>query len=288
MNTLARLKAAKAAEQLLADVGIDKLPIDVFDIAKKINIQVIEKPDATAGVSGALIKTGNDFTIAYATHIKSTGFQRFSIGHELGHLHLDGHAEALLLADQITHESSAGYRSNDQYELEADEFSANLLMPRKLFQIAMRDVGDGLAGIFKLADLCETSRLATAIRYVKLTKEAMAIVVSEEQTLRYAFISDEMKEFPDLTWLQRNSHLPDVPTATFNQNRRNVIDNEQAEYETPMVDWFGGNHSAILREEIIGLGNYGRTLTVLTSDVLADEADEDADLEESWAPRFHR
>ncbi len=288
MNTLSRRKATAAAEELVSQLGIEDLPVNVFAIAKVIGVPVIEKADASAGVSGALVKIDNDFAIAYATHVHSAGFRRFSIGHELGHLHIPGHAEALLPAGEAMHESRAGYRSENPYEREADEFSANLLMPKRLFQAAMRCAGDGLSAILKLADLCETSRLATAIRYVNLTREAMAIVVSEGPTLRHAFLSDELKEFRDITWPQRNSPLPVVPTATFNRGPGNVINRQQAEHETPMDDWFGGRHSSTLCEEIIGLGQYGRTLTVLTSDLSADEVEADGELEDSWRPRFHR
>ena len=288
MDTLARRKAAAAAEELLRQLGIDDLPVDVFDIAKRIGVPVMRKPDASSGISGALVKIDNDFAIAYATHIESPGFRRFSVGHELGHLHIPGHAEALLPAGKAMHESRAGYRSENPHEREADEFSANLLMPKRLFQAAMRRAGDGLSAILKLAELCETSRLATAIRYVNLTSEAMAIVVSEGQTLRYAFLSDELKEFRDINWPRRNSPLPVVPTSTFNVDARNVIDHHQGDGETPMGDWFGGDHSATLCEEIIGLGQYGRTLTVLTSDLSADEDEADGELEDSWRPRFRR
>ena len=288
MDALSRRKATAAAEELVSQLGIDDLPVDVFGIAETIGVPVIEKPDASSGVSGALVKIDNDFAIAYATHVESSGFRRFSIGHELGHLHIPGHAEALLLAGEAMHESRAGYRSQNPYEREADEFSANLLMPKRLFQAAMRRAGDGLSAILKLADQCETSRLATAMRYVNLTSEAMAIVVSEGPSLRYAFLSDELKEFRDINWPRRNSPLPVVPTAAFNQDPRNVIDRQQAEHETPISDWFGGDHSATLCEEIIGLGQYGRTLTVLTTDLSADEDESDGELEDSWRPRFHR
>ncbi len=269
-------------------LDIDSLPVDVFGIAKTIGVPVMEKPDASAGVSGALVKIDNDFVIAYATHVASSGFQRFSIGHELGHLHIPGHADALLPAGSTTHVSRAGYQSENPYEREADEFSANLLMPKHLFQAAMRHAGDGLSAILELADLCETSWLATAIRYVNLTSEAMAIVVSEGSTLRYAFLSDELKEFRDINWPRRNSPLPIVPTVAFNRDPKNVIDREQAEDDIPMGDWFGGDHSATLREEIIGLGRYGRTLTVLTSDLSPEEDESEGELKDSWKPQFRR
>ena len=288
MNTLSRRRAAAAAEDLLNQVGIKEFPVDVVGIAGMIDVSVMAKPDVRSGVSGALIKVDNNFAIAYATHIGSPGFQRFSIGHELGHLHIPGHAEALLSADEVMHESRAGYRSDNVYEREADEFSANLLMPKRLFRPAMLRAGSGLSAILQLADLCKTSWLATAIRYVKLTSDAMAVVVSEGPTLCYAFLSDELKEFHDIDWPKRNAHLPVVPTAEFNRDPRNMVNREQAQYDTPMGDWFGGDHSAILSEEIVGLGRYGRTLTVLTSDLSAEEDQAERELEDSWIPRLHR
>lgn len=287
MDDLARRKAATAAEQLLCDMEVESLPVDVLGIAKRLGVSVIEKPDATSGVSGALLKIGNDFAIAYATHIGSPGFRRFSIAHELGHLHIPGHAESLLPPSQTLHESRAGYRSENPLEREADEFAANLLMPSHLFRAAMRCSGDGLSAILKLSSLCETSRLATAIRYVNLTDEAMAVIVSKGSTLRYAFLSDELKEFRGLSWPRRNSPLPSVPTTEFNRRTANVINRLRVDHETPMGDWFGGDYSANLCEEIIGLGHYGLTLTVLTSEMSVEEDEAERELLESWRPRFN-
>ena len=287
MNKVARRKVVAAAEQLITQISIDELPVDVFTIAERLNITVQEKPASTSGVSGALIKVGNNFAITYSTHISSTGFQRFSVAHELGHMHIPGHAEALFPLGEIEHESQAGYRSTNHLEREADEFAANLLMPRKLFEAAMRGAGDGLSAIIELADHGQTSRIATAIRYANLAPEAMAIVVSKGQTLCYAFLSDELKEFQGLTWPTRNSSLPHVPTATFNQNTSNVGDRKQEEHETPLAHWFGGNSQATVREEIIGLGQYGRTLTVLTCELLPDEDEEERERVESWELKIH-
>ena len=278
--------AVVAAEELLCDLDIVHLPVDVFAVAEKLGVEVIEKPDISAGVSGALIKVGNNFAIAYATHIGSTGFQRFSIGHELGHLCIAGHADALLPEGKAMHESRAGYRTENRYEREADEFSANLLMPKNLFRKSMAASGDGLAAIINLSELCQTSILATAIRYVKLSSEAIAIVVSEGQSICYAFLSNELKEFKNLQWPSPGTPLPSVPTSDFNKERENVVQRLRGEYETPMQDWFGGRHSAALIEEVIGLGKYGRTLTVLTSDLFYEDDDNDQELEDSWTPRL--
>ena len=92
------------------------------------DIKVEGKPDTADGVSGMLLRHGNNFGIVYATHIPSEGFQRFSIGHELGHYFLDGHVDQILPKDGV-HVSRAGFVSADPYELEADQFAAGPLMP---------------------------------------------------------------------------------------------------------------------------------------------------------------
>jgi Zn-dependent peptidase ImmA (M78 family) len=283
---LARRTAGKAAERFLQEQGVTSLPINPIALAEALGITVIEKPDVSEGVSGALIKVDNQFFIAYATHIRSEGFRRFSIGHELGHYLLEGHAEALLPVGRPMHQSQAGYRSDNRYEREADHFSARLLMPNPLFKQAMRTAGEGLEAIISLASLCETSLLATANRYIEETDLPMAMVVSSGQRIDYAFLSDELKEFRDITWPKKGSAVPAVPTATFNRSDANVRNAQREDHESDLRDWFGGRRSAPMTEEIIGLGDYGRTLTILSTETFADDDEEDQDLEERWTPRF--
>jgi hypothetical protein len=56
------------------------------------------------------------------------------------------------------------------------------------------------------------------------------------------------------------------------------------------MDWFDTDRHVRLDEEVIGLGRYGFTLTVLSSESLAESDDEDEDDEEEtverWTPRF--
>jgi hypothetical protein len=55
-------------------------------------------------------------------------------------------------------------------------------------------------------------------------------------------------------------------------------------------DWFDTSRDGGLDEEVIGLGKYGLTLTVLSSEAFTQEDDEPDDEEEtlveSWTPRF--
>src|SRR5262245_11620884 len=119
--------ATMAAEQVSRDYGIAAIPVRPVALARQLGIEVMAKPATTSGVSGMLLRFGNSFGIAYATHIDNAGFQNFSVAHELGHYFLPGHVDAVL-RDGDVHESRAGFTSGDRYEMEADHFAAALLM----------------------------------------------------------------------------------------------------------------------------------------------------------------
>jgi Zn-dependent peptidase ImmA (M78 family) len=284
------LNARRRAEALLREDGIDRLPVDPFAIANDRDIVVQAKADAEPGVSGMLLRHGNTFGILYATHIKSEGFRRFSVSHELGHYFLDGHVDQLL-KDGV-HASHAGFVTADPYELEADHFAAGLLMPEKPFKAAMSKLDGGLTAIEELADKCITSRTATAIRFAELTQHATAVIVSTGDTIDYCFMSDAMKTLPRLSWLRKGTQLPSgTATAVLAANRADVQAGKRVKDEIDVRDWLGGETSRTVLEESIGLGAYGKVLTILSSPSIGrdDEDDDEAEEErlvDSWTPRF--
>ncbi len=286
------LNARRRAESLLRDEGIDRLPVDPFEIAQTRDIVVQANPDTEPGVSGMLLRHGNDFGILYATRIASEGFRRFSVSHELGHYFLDGHVDQLL-KDGV-HTSHAGFVTADPYELEADHFAAGLLMPERPFKNFMADLDGGLDAVIALAEQCQTSRTATAIRFAELSRQATAVIVSTGDTIDYCFMSDAMKTLPNLSWLRKGTRLPaGTATLAFAARRDEVLAGKSISDEVDVRDWLGGETRRSVLEESIGLGAYGKVLTVLSSKTIGrddDEGDEDEWEEEclvkSWTPRF--
>lgn len=279
-------QAKLAAEQLIKGFGITELPINPISIAQERGIEVIAKP-ANPGVSGMLVRLGNDFIIAYATHIDNEAFQRFSISHELGHYFLPGHVEAVTDSSGI-HMSRAGGVSTDRYEIEADQFAASFLMPRHLFFPALKRLKQGLSAVESLAALSKTSLHATAIRYVECTRDAVAIVVSVGNRIDHCFMSESLKAVNGIDWIRKRDALPrNTPTFAFNQNTENVRYAVRTEGTADFQDWFGGSRNIEISEDIIGLGSYGKTLTVLYDIDFPDDEDDDEDsIIESWTPRF--
>lgn len=282
--------ATLAAEKLIHSLPAAALPIDPIALAQSKGITVMAKPAQDPGVSGMLIRVGQEFAIAYATHIDNEEFQRFSVAHELGHYFLPGHPEAVLGSDGI-HQSRADFRSTDRYEIEADRFAAGLLMPRHLFAPAAVRAGKGFAAVESLHKLCKTSLHATAIRYAQCAADPLAIVVSTGDQIDHCFMSDELKALDGIDWLRKHTALPrSTATYAFNQDANKVRNGERADGTSAFQDWFGGPHEIEVTEDVVGLGSYGRTLTVLYEIDLPDEEEREQEqsMRDSWTPRFGR
>lgn len=280
--------AGQKGEKVSVEHGFERLPIDPFAIAETEGLDVEAKPAEIEGVSGGIILTADPPVIFYATNIRSSGFQRFTIAHELGHAKLDGHWEALMQEGPM-HASRAGFsQGHSSVEIEADHFAAGLLMPRRLIRQALRAAPIGLKGAQEVEDRAQCSLTAAAIRMAECADHAVAVVVSQGDAIRYAFLSEPFKRLRPRRWLRKGEPLPDSLTRSFNADPANVEDRAGACGSTTLDAWFGGGELP-LDEEVIGLGTYGRTLTVLSSEAVEadpDEEDEERDLEESWTPRF--
>jgi len=278
----------------LKQEGITTLPVDPFAIAASHDILVEAKPDAADGVSGMLLRHGDTFGILYGTYIPNDGFQRYSISHELGHYFLDGHVDHLLPGDGI-HSSRAGFISGDPYELEAYNFAAGLLMPATLYKRLIIRRDPSLDAVESLASDCRTSLTATAIRFAELTDDAVAVIISTRNVIDYCILSEAMKSLPQLSWLKKGSAVPmGTATARLSASAERVLRGDRAIDEIDVMDWLGGTRSAVVTEEVVGLGTYGKTLTILSSSRIGhkedglDDDDNDAEIVERWTPRFRR
>lgn len=290
---LARKSLAEGTASLvLRELKIDGLRVDPIAIAETKDILVQAKPETVEGVSGMLVKAGDQFGIMYATNIPSKGFQKFSIAHEVGHYCLDGHCDALL--SKGVHYSQAGFRSSDPYEQEADYFAAALLMPELPFRKEMNRHDPGMTCVEALRRACETSLTATAIRYANLTRDGVAVILSSGPTIDYCFMSEGLKAAKGISWIKKGAAVPDgTVTTAFNARPENIRTGERDAGDGRLNDWMGGERVYRVHEEVVGLGQYGRTLTVLNCEGLSSEKeteydDEEVELTESWTPKFRR
>ena len=120
----------------------------------------------------------------------------------------------------------------------------------------------------------------------------MAIIRSAGRTIDYAFMSRALEDFPNLDWIRKGTPLAaDTVTFRFNSNTENVRNAARDKGTSVLQDWLGDRHRQTVVEEVIGLGSYGKTLTVLTGMEAPDEVedeDDDDELEVAWTLRFRR
>lgn len=276
-NKLARAEAEHVAIEVVKDCGFTDFPICPFEIAKKKDIHVEAKKSTQPGVSGFLMRVENTFGIKYASQIQNEGFIRFTVAHELGHYFLPGRPEKLFPNGNGIHQSKSGFISQDPLERQADCFASALLMPEMLFRKAVNKAGSGFAAIEKLAAKCKTSITATAIRYTQFTDEAVAVIVSTGRHIDYCFMSDRIRDINGITWIKKGDPLPSGTTLDFNGDASNIEEGRQEEGTCFLDDWFEGAPPVEVNEDVVGLGSYGKTLTVLFTDEELEDDDEDED-----------
>jgi IrrE N-terminal-like domain len=273
-----QISAEGEADRVLTDHPFPSLPICPFVIAGKVGVVVEPKASTERGVSGFLMRVGETFGIQYAQHISNNGFIRFTVAHELGHYFLPGHPEHLFPSGDGIHQSRSGFISGDRHERQADYFASALLMPKSRFKKEASKAGQGFKAIERLATLFQTSITATAIRYAKFTEDPVAVIVSSGQQIDYCFMSDRIRDLDGITWIKKGTLLtPGTATADFNRDPSNIEQARQAESTSNLDDWFDGAPAVEINEDVIGLGSYGKTLTVIFTDADLDDDDPSED-----------
>lgn len=267
--------AGNRAERLLDELGKNVLPIDPFVIAEDHDIIVKSEEFENPAVFGCLIKAGDNFGIIYSTRIKNEGFIRFTVAHELGHYFLSGHMEAFFI-DRDVHYSRSHFVSADSFEVEADHFAASLLMPSQLFLKEIRRAGEGLAAIKSLANIFKTSLTATAIRFATHAEDPAAVIISKGTRIDYCFMSEAIKELKGIEWIKQGDLIPkSSKTYDVNGNTKNITSGLVVESTTILNDWFEGAPAVEMNEDVVRLGSYGKTLTVLFTNEALENEDED-------------
>lgn len=268
--------AVRCAEEELARLAIRTLPVDPLAIAKGKGITIAAAE--LEGCSGCLMRDGEAFGILYSNTLRNEGFEHFTIAHELGHYFLPGHPEALFKDGGTVHRSHSGFVSQDLHEREADHFAASFLMPEASFRAALRaEKADGFPAIERLAALCKTSLTATALRFARFADDPVAVIMSHGCSVDWCEMSEPLYDLRRLTWLRNGSPLPrEGTTAKFNRKSENIAAGAREEGTSLLSDWFDGAPDVEMMEDVVGLGGYGRTLTVLfTKEALDDETEED-------------
>ena len=125
-----RREAEQRAEQLLRKYSIRHVPVPLEDIARGEGVQIIRQRFQGSESGFALRQDGRKIIGVNAS--TSPRRQRFTIAHELGHLHI--HDTRALTVDnsvRVYQRNGLSSMATDDDEIEANAFAAALLMPRE-------------------------------------------------------------------------------------------------------------------------------------------------------------
>lgn len=192
-------EATKKAQKIIEDLKIDhpNLLIYLNEICMVRNVYVREgeldgaEARLTVAPRGGLVKA----VILVKPTKDYQGRTRFSIAHELGHFELHQSTPSLVTCNpgEIGEDLA---RSHDQKrEREANEFASELLMPTQFIQPEIQlSEKPSLRFIEVLAKKYQTSFLATARRFITLTKETCALVYFDQNQVLFHLRSNSFKD----------------------------------------------------------------------------------------------
>lgn len=253
------------------------MPVDPFALAKQRKITVKRAAGLGEDVVGHLDYLGEGrVEITLSTDFDNDGMIRFTLAHELGHHEIDGHFDALFSETVRRHQCRSAFSSDMLQEKQADAFASELLMPKgpcRKFLAKLAD-DDGLAAILALSEHCQVSIHAAANRYIDLVERPTALIVSTNGTVDYCARSEELRKRQGGS-IVRGSALPVHSKAA-----RMMADEIRAALrmpagETRWCNWFGGSDNSNVQEEALGLGSYGKILTVLSDNDWDVDGDDD-------------
>jgi hypothetical protein len=149
---------------------------------------VVDRP--MDGALARLVKANKGALIVVSSKLKD-GQRRFAIAHELGHHELHAGKDALGLC------TNDDMRSKDlSQEGEANAFATELLLPQRLVTPRCDVKTPSLEHAHDIANEFQVSFIAAARRFVELTPEACALVVSEQGRISWSIPNKDFGMVP--------------------------------------------------------------------------------------------
>ncbi|MCE2423070.1 MAG: ImmA/IrrE family metallo-endopeptidase [Gemmatimonadetes bacterium] len=160
---------------------------DLDGILAGDDIEVVESEVREPGYTACLVRPVPDLPAGIMlAPDQSRGRRRFSVAHELGHYHIPTH-QGIATGWCGDADMTAGAHGGNVREQEANDFAAELLMPRHLFSQDARGRDPNFREIGELAqrDMYDVSRTAAALRYVEVTQSACSLVCARDGIIEW-------------------------------------------------------------------------------------------------------
>ena len=200
--------------------------------------------------------------ISVSTKIKSFQRKRFSIAHELGHLELHSQLKRSFFCNP----SDIQYKPDQaglKIEQEANKFAASFLMPSRFIEKPFVEEKPSFDLIKEWSNTLQTSITATAFRFVKYTKEPIAVTYLHKGIIQYFQSSTE---FNELGVFLRVGELVGRSSIAYQLVHNYSL---QDEWQTvKAINWFRKNEDAFdssdnIQEWSIGMPRYNGILSLL-------------------------
>ena len=266
------VQLARAVIEQLPNI---ELPIPVHEIAYALDIIEI-KPITTSGFEGGLITF--DDKSSGSILINENNFprrQRFTIGHELGHYlnpwHDPGSGGKFMC--KSTDMVVSQYKPNDtrqKMEVEANQFSAELLMPSKFFKAELRCLGASeIDHIVTLSNKFDVSKESLGRRYIEFQDEPCALIFSRNGAVSYT-VKEEY--FPQLDVWRKGDIIPS-DTLTRNFDGQPGASSEWQEHDSEVWLRNSNKYKSVQEQVLVQENGYRITLLTLDDEVYEDEDD---------------
>ncbi|MBU3157730.1 XRE family transcriptional regulator (plasmid) [Clostridium estertheticum] len=241
--------AVDYAEYIFKNMNINTLPIDVYAIAKFLNI-TIYKQLIENGSEGLLVK-GKENIIIINDGIKLESRRKFTIAILIGHAIIPWHTKNQY---SIRKSGSSTLLTEDVHQMEAQDFAANLIMPKIHLQNVIK-TGTSLENLKELADeKYEVSLTVLLNRLVESANDKYAMINSKNWSFTKSFPCKR----PLVDRVQPNSKA-----STFFETPS--MAEEVRKGMVPAKCWLGDAvDGETVYEESIYNPTYGAVLTLLT------------------------
>lgn len=179
----------RSPQSILEQLGIrEPADIHIEAIAEYCGATILYEP--LQGSEARILGYGDKAIITVNSAVP-LGRRRFSAGHELGHWICDRRRIAFLCTENML----AREWADDNPEVRANQFSAELLLPEMMFAAKAKNLAMTFATVRDLADTFTMSLTATAIRLVEFGSFPAVLVCSDRERRR---------------WFKRGPDVPDV------------------------------------------------------------------------------
>lgn len=224
----------------------------LHDIACDRGLIVLDK--AIRGAEGRLIQLGKRAIATVSTSIDNAGKRTFVLAHEFGHYELQ-HNTRFGCDDA----SFVDWHRKRPQETEANQFAAELLMPKQWFIDTVRGHPFSLDAVKDIAKVCRVSLTAAAFRCVELDICPSALVFCQSGLIRWYDVSESLPY----------KHIPcGSPPHRYSGAGEYFFEGDTSPNpeETPITAWFLDDYirpDQLIMEQCLPMPNLGATLSLI-------------------------